>query len=97
MPVRCRQFPATWDQFHPWVTVSNDAPPPRWGVIPCIDFYDPTGGPASQPRYVGMDPSDPATWTRPYNPQPGMIGYLPVDGAKVNPAQTGGPRKRWMR
>lgn len=26
--------------------------------------------------YLGMDPSDPATWPRPFNPQPGMIGYL---------------------
>ncbi len=26
--------------------------------------------------YLGMDPSDPLTWPRPFNPQPGMIGYL---------------------
>lgn len=26
--------------------------------------------------YLGMDPSDPATWIRPFAPQPGMIGYL---------------------
>lgn len=27
-------------------------------------------------RYLGMDPSDPATWPRPFNPAPGMISYL---------------------
>ena len=26
--------------------------------------------------YLGMDPSDPATWIRPFNPAPGMIGWL---------------------
>lgn len=26
--------------------------------------------------YLGMDPSDPLTWPRPFNPAPGMISYL---------------------
>lgn len=26
--------------------------------------------------YLGMDPSDPMTWRRPFNPAPGMISYL---------------------
>jgi len=26
--------------------------------------------------YLGMDPSDPGTWPRPFAPQPGMISYL---------------------
>jgi hypothetical protein len=41
-----------------------------------------------------MDPSDPVTWVRPYNPQPGMIGYLNFDGAKPNDGQviSGKPR-----
>lgn len=29
--------------------------------------------------YVGMDPSDPGTWTRPYNPQRGMFARLHDD------------------
>lgn len=33
--------------------------------------------------YLGMDPSAPATWVRPWNPQPGMIAYLNFDGAKA--------------
>jgi hypothetical protein len=32
--------------------------------------------------FLGMDPSDPATWTRPWNPAPGMIVFLNFDGAK---------------
>lgn len=26
--------------------------------------------------WLGMDPSDPRTWPRPFNPAPGMIGRL---------------------
>jgi hypothetical protein len=26
--------------------------------------------------YLGMDPSDPQTWPRPFNPAPGMISWL---------------------
>jgi hypothetical protein len=26
--------------------------------------------------YLGNDPSDSSTWTRPFRPAPGMIGYL---------------------
>lgn len=30
--------------------------------------------------YLGMDPSDPTTWPRPFNPAPGMIAYLNYPG-----------------
>ena len=33
--------------------------------------------------YSGMDPSDPSTYIRPWNPQAGMIGRLNYDGAQV--------------
>lgn len=29
--------------------------------------------------YVGMDPADPGTWSRPYRPQRGMFGRLHAD------------------
>lgn len=32
--------------------------------------------------YLGMDPSDPQTWRRPFQPAPGMIAYL--NGVPVN-------------
>lgn len=37
----------------------------------------------SGPQYKGMDPSDPSTWVRPWNPQQGMIALLNYDGAAV--------------
>ena len=37
----------------------------------------------SGPQYKGMDPSDPMTWTRQYNPVGGMISYLNFDGAAL--------------
>jgi hypothetical protein len=53
------------------------------------------GGPAgpvgpvgtSDRPYVGMDPTDRASWVRPWNPQPGMIAWLNFDGAAPNPGQ----------
>jgi hypothetical protein len=35
------------------------------------------------PGYKGMDPSDPLTYVRPWNPQPGMIAQLNYDGAQL--------------
>lgn len=37
----------------------------------------------SGPAFKGMDPSNPATWVRSWNPVPGMIGYLNYDGAQA--------------
>lgn len=61
----------------------------------------PVGGASGQP-YLGMDPSAPATWVRPWNPQPGMIALLNFDGAKAQgDTPTGGvargaQRDRWL-
>lgn len=55
--------------------------------------------PGTDLPYQGMDPSDPKTYIRPYNPQPGMISYLNRDGAQPNPAggvQRGRP-PAWLR
>jgi hypothetical protein len=41
------------------------------------------GADDSGPDYKGMDPSDPLTYVRPWNPQPGMIAYLNFDGAAM--------------
>lgn len=35
------------------------------------------------PFYKGMDPSDPLTYVRAWNPQPGMIALLNFDGAQL--------------
>jgi hypothetical protein len=41
-----------------------------------------------------MDPSNPATWVRPWNPQPGMIGRLNFDGAQLQARQPAGGVQR---
>lgn len=54
-------------------------------------LYGPAGlvGPvgATDHPYCGMDPSDPVTWVRPYNPQPGMVARFNFDGAYPNRGQ----------
>jgi hypothetical protein len=55
----------------------------------------------SGPSFKGMDPSDPLTYVRPWNPQPGMIALLNYDGAAVQgttPTQIQrGPQQRKIR
>jgi hypothetical protein len=41
---------------------------------------------ANRLPFMGMDPSDPVTYVRPYNPAPGMIAQLNFDGARPAPA-----------
>lgn len=38
------------------------------------------------PTGLGMDPSDPSTYSRPYNPQPGMFARLHQDQAQARKA-----------
>lgn len=48
----------------------------------------------SGPVFKGMDPSDPATYVRAWNPAPGMIARLNFDGAKYQgETPTGGNRR----
>lgn len=37
----------------------------------------------SGPRYMGMDPSNPLTYVRPWQPAAGMIAFLNFDGAAM--------------
>jgi hypothetical protein len=63
---------------------------PGDGGTPRISRPLPVSIPGQLP-YAGMDPSDPATWVRPWNPQYGMVARLNFDGAIVQGAQpTGG-------
>jgi hypothetical protein len=63
---------------------------PGTGGAPKVTAPLPVSIPGQLP-YAGMDPSDPATWVRPYNPQPGMISRLNYDGVPVAGTQpTGG-------
>lgn len=82
---------------HPFVAITGGFP----GGRPCSGYSPrmsalPTT--LSGPGWKGMDPSDPSTWPRQWNPQPGMISYLNHDGAAVQgrtPTQIQrGPRAR---
>jgi hypothetical protein len=75
-----RAFPLSYSQVHPHVTVSDSFPgrPCRGGELVMVPL--PVG--ADGQPFLGMDPSAPATWVRPYNPQPGMIARLNFDGAR---------------
>lgn len=48
--------------------------------------------------YLGMDPSDPGTWPRPYNPQQGMFARLHHEQqAAAQQPEKGPGRRRWRR
>jgi hypothetical protein len=76
-----RGFPHAYSQAHPYVTVADTFPgrPCKGGALVMAPL---PAGLNGQP-YFGMDPSAPATWVRPWNPQPGMVARLNFDGAKM--------------
>lgn len=78
--MRHRSYPMAYSQSHPHVTVSA-AFRQRPGMGGALVMFPLPVGVNGQP-YNGMDPSAPATWVRPWNPQPGMIARLNFDGAK---------------
>jgi hypothetical protein len=47
--------------------------------------------------YAGMDPSNPLTYVRPWNPQPGMISQLNYDGAQAQSRQPTGGLQRGLQ
>ena len=55
-------------------------PRPLAGGAPAITRPLPQSIPGQQP-FAGMDPSNPSTWVRPFNPQPGMVARLNFNGA----------------
>jgi len=78
LPLIGRPLGRGWHETHPltWITT---------GFRPCSDGALvmaplPAGTAAGQP-FLGMDPSAPSTYVRPWNPQPGMIAFLNFDGA----------------
>jgi hypothetical protein len=79
--------------YHPWHQHAHGSPLGllRGGVTQFSRGSGPAGpvGPvgSTDRPYVGMDPTDRSTWVRPWNPAPGMIGWLNYDGAAANPGQ----------
>lgn len=64
---------------HPHVCLTDTGELTRGGTVGLAPMAATDAGPA----YKGMDPSDPSTWVRPWNPQPGMISRLNYDGAAL--------------
>jgi hypothetical protein len=63
---------------------------PGSGGAPVITGPLPVTAPNGRP-FAGMDPSDPGTYVRPWNPADGMIGYLNFNGAMMQDyTDTGG-------
>jgi hypothetical protein len=77
-----RPFPMSYAQDHPDITVSADFPDYRPCAGGALTLFPLPAGLNGQP-YLGMDPSAPLTWVRPYNPQPGMAARFNFDGAKM--------------
>jgi hypothetical protein len=96
-----RATPPTYAKWHPVHSEVLGAPLLRGGAVALVQLGAPAGvvsQPGSDHPYQGMDPSDPTTYVRRYNPAPGMIGYLNFDGANPNVTQTtGGPPRKWGR
>jgi hypothetical protein len=86
----------SWSTWHPhgWVVPSGARL--GGGAVTMTGLYG--GSPGAGPvgpvpgsgglSFNGMDPSDPTSYVRPYNPQPGMIALLNYDGAVPNKTQT---------
>ena len=76
-----RSFPATSHPTHPDISITHGFPgrPLPGGAMVLAPL--PVG--ADGEPYLGMDPSAPVTYVRPWNPQPGMVPRLNFDGAKA--------------
>jgi len=75
-----RPLPATYGEEHPgWGSTwrRGERPLPGGALVMAPLPVGVNGQP-----YLGMDPSAPVTYVRPWNPQPGMIAMLNFDGAK---------------
>jgi hypothetical protein len=91
-----RQFPMAYSQSHPHVTVSDSfrSRPCSGGALVLSPLPIGDGG----DLFLGMDPSAPQTWVRPWNPQPGMVARLNFDGAKAQgDTPMGGTWRNTMR
>jgi hypothetical protein len=78
-----RSFFRNSHPFHqqPWAT-GHCGHPLAGGALTLagrVGLAGPVSRTDSDLTYNGMDPSDPRTWVRPYNPQPGMCALFNFD------------------
>ena len=99
MPASMRPMPRTWSHFHPFAWVWGHGDLMRGGQVHLGGPAGPVSrGDGSDIGYNGMDPSDPGTWVRPYNPVGGMVALLNFDPFLGEGGERTGPRdlKYWQ-
>jgi hypothetical protein len=75
--------PMSEDDYGAWLGLDPAAQPgPRPEMSRGQGGYVHPAAILSIPTGLGMDPSDPSTYSRPYNPQTGMFGRLHHDEAR---------------
>jgi len=79
-----RPFRPTYSPTHQLVTVADAHPrrPATGGALMMPPWFRPVATRGDR-VFAGMDPSDPSTWVRRWNPQPGMIARLNFDGSQI--------------
>lgn len=80
-----RPFTRGYHCYHQLVEITPGFPGrPVAGRAAGTTFVPPVAIPGTPGTpFCGMDPSDPATYTRPWNPQPGMVARLNFDGSQI--------------
>lgn len=94
MSIRLRPTPRRWSHWYPTVNGYGYGDwNHRGGALALQGPAGPVSrGDTSAIGYNGMDPSDPPTWVRGYNPQPGMVARLNFDPFLGEEREVKGPR-----
>jgi hypothetical protein len=75
-----RSYVRRWPYFHPHTSSTPASWCPHRGAVVLGGPAGPVSrGDTTDLSYNGMDPSDPQSWVRPYNPQPGMCALFNFD------------------
>ena len=93
MPARMRPFRRTWDPWHQFVSGWGHGDFIHGGALALGGPAGPVSrGDSSGLGYNGMDPSDPGTWVRQYNPAAGMCARFNFDPFLGEGREVKGPR-----
>jgi hypothetical protein len=74
-----RSFIRPYGHWDPHVSITPAGYPLHNGALVLGGPAGPVSRGGTDLTYNGMDPSDPRTWVRPYNPQPGMVALMNFD------------------
>lgn len=88
-----KPFIRAYSTTHPVPHVTDGIPVRPAARVALVMAPLPVGQPGNLP-FDGMDPSDPVTYVRPWNPRGGMIAYLNFDGAALQSTTPSGGLQR---